>query len=581
MGTKANNPTTENAALGATTPTNIIQAGMIVAFAGDITNSSVIQSLATLGWLPCDGSSYPKSQYPLLAIAIGTAYGGSGGSKGSFNVPDLRGRFLRGTSYGSKMDPDTDSRIAMNLGGNTGNAIGSLQLSATALPNNPFILSSAGEHTHTVPNVPQGSSNAYALAGDHYALTNTGGVTSDSQGLHNHHMENWDNESRPVNLYVNFLISTGTGSNSNVTIPLYGMISAFGFSLQGTPEPAAPWLFCDGTSEEQAAYPNLFTAIETIWGKGIDTSSFNLPNLQGTFIRGVNPSSNSLATYQTDLTGMPNNPNFQAATAGDHFHNVPHVPTDYSGYYPIAGNHHYGSNPGTQTSLPSGIHTHQCGVSTGSGGDSETRPVNAYVDFGILGDAGTDPTTDTFPVGTITPYGGTLNQATLSAANWLNCDGTAVPRSQYQTLFQAIGTSFGAGDGVSTFNLPNLVGVFPRGVNGAASGIGYDPDATSRISQPGTSGGNTGNSVGSYQSGATGAPVIPMLTSSDGLHSHIFPNVPNEGSNSAVAGSDEAIWNSNSVQSSTNGSHTHPVASGGDSETRPGSASCYYIIKFQ
>jgi hypothetical protein len=41
---------------------------------------------------------------------------------------------------------------------------------------------------------------------------------------------------------------------------------------------------------------------------------------------------------------------------------------------------------------------------------------------------------------------------------FLNCDGTAVSRTTYATLFQALGTTYGAGDGVTTFNLPNASG---------------------------------------------------------------------------------------------------------------------------
>lgn len=48
-------------------------------------------------------------------------------------------------------------------------------------------------------------------------------------------------------------------------------------------------------------------------------------------------------------------------------------------------------------------------------------------------------------------------------AGWLFCDGSAVSRTTYAALFAAIGTAYGAGDGVNTFNLPNLQGEFIRG----------------------------------------------------------------------------------------------------------------------
>ncbi len=559
---------------------NLVQPGMIVAYAGDVSTPGQVKALAALGWLVCDGTSYPKSQYPSLALAIGQNYGGTGGSRGAFNVPDLRGRFLRGTSYSSGTDPDAVSRLAMNPGGSTGNEVGSLQSSATALPANAFVFFHAGDHSHTVGNVPQ-QGNAYALVGGHYAIRNTGGVSTDNQGLHSHVLGNWDNESRPVNLYVNYLINSGSATgNGNATTPLYGMIAAFAFSLQGTPPPAAPWLFCNGGVENRTALPLLFKALGATWGSGDGSKTFNIPNFQGAFIRGVDPSVNPLATSQSDATALPQNAQFQATTAGDHFHNVSHVPPSDTSYYSITGDH-YGWDQQTQTTSTEGSHQHSCGVTTGSGGDLETRPANAYVDFGILGDVTGGSVTDTFAVGTIMPYGSPLNQATLSAANWLNCDGSTLSRTQYAALFAAIGTSFGKGDGVSTFNLPNLVGVFPRGVNGSGSGLARDPDAALRVSPPGVSGGNTGNAVGSYQSAATGAPVTPMNTSQDGTHSHNVPNVPNDNSSSAIAGGGQSIWNSGSTQTSTNGAHSHAIASGGDKETRPTNVSCYYVIKYQ
>jgi len=42
--------------------------------------------------------------------------------------------------------------------------------------------------------------------------------------------------------------------------------------------------------------------------------------------------------------------------------------------------------------------------------------------------------------------------------NWLICDGTAVSRTTYATLFGVIGTVYGVGDGSTTFNIPNLKG---------------------------------------------------------------------------------------------------------------------------
>ena len=60
---------------------------------------------------------------------------------------------------------------------------------------------------------------------------------------------------------------------------------------------------------------------------------------------------------------------------------------------------------------------------------------------------------DTLPVGTMVQFG-----SNIIPENWLLCDGSAVSRTTYQELFNTIGTSYGQGDGFTTFNLPDLRG---------------------------------------------------------------------------------------------------------------------------
>ena len=62
------------------------------------------------------------------------------------------------------------------------------------------------------------------------------------------------------------------------------------------------------------------------------------------------------------------------------------------------------------------------------------------------------------------PPGAVMHLATSAApAGWLKANGAAVSRFTYSALFAAIGTVFGAGNGVTTFNLPDLRGEFVRG----------------------------------------------------------------------------------------------------------------------
>ena len=70
------------------------------------------------------------------------------------------------------------------------------------------------------------------------------------------------------------------------------------------------------------------------------------------------------------------------------------------------------------------------------------------------------------PAGAVIPFA-----MDAAPSGYLECSGAAVSRSTYSALFSAIGTTYGAGDGSSTFNLPNLRGEFIRGLD---NGRGVD-----------------------------------------------------------------------------------------------------------
>jgi len=106
----------------------LLPAGMVIAFAG---------ATAPPGWLACDGLEVSRTQFPALFAAIGTAWGNGNGTT-TFNLPDLRGRFLRGTDHGQGRDPGAGTRTAVQAGGNTGDLVGSLEAHQL------------GQHTHTV-----------------------------------------------------------------------------------------------------------------------------------------------------------------------------------------------------------------------------------------------------------------------------------------------------------------------------------------------------------------------------------------------------------------------------------------------
>lgn len=71
-------------------------------------------------------------------------------------------------------------------------------------------------------------------------------------------------------------------------------------------------------------------------------------------------------------------------------------------------------------------------------------------------------------VGVVLPFAGAA-----APAGWLLCHGQAVSRTDYAHLFSVVGTTFGAGNGTTTFNVPDLRGEFIRGAdNGAGVDVG-------------------------------------------------------------------------------------------------------------
>lgn len=65
--------------------------------------------------------------------------------------------------------------------------------------------------------------------------------------------------------------------------------------------------------------------------------------------------------------------------------------------------------------------------------------------------------------GNVPPGALTMYCNATPPSGWLICDGTAISRSTYSTLFTIISTTYGVGDGSTTFNLPDLRGRVPVG----------------------------------------------------------------------------------------------------------------------
>jgi hypothetical protein len=101
-------------------------------------------------------------------------------------------------------------------------------------------------------------------------------------------------------------------------------------------------------------------------------------------------------------------------------------------------------------------------------GDGPAADVHAVPCVGMAPPVGTEVLVLTFDreiwaisgggtaAGVVHPFAGTW---TTTPTGFLPCDGSAQSRSAFPTLFAAIGTTYGAGDGSTTFNLPNVPGL--------------------------------------------------------------------------------------------------------------------------
>lgn len=139
------------------------------------------------------------------------------------------------------------------------------------------------------------------------------------------------------------------------------------------------------------------------------------------------------------------------------------------------------------------------------------------------------------PAGVVLPYAGGA-----APSGFLVCNGSAVSRTTYAALYAAIGNAYGAGDGTTTFNLPDMRQRFLMGV--AASG--------------------TGNSLGATGGAIDHAHTNPT-TNNDGSHAHDQGNSATDGGGGAVGNTNLA--HDHTVSGTAAHAHTFSDTTGGGS----------------
>lgn len=119
--------------------------------------------------------------------------------------------------------------------------------------------------------------------------------------------------------------------------------------------------------------------------------------------------------------------------------------------------------------------------------------------------------TEAIPVGVINPYAGSS-----APSGWLLCYGqsTGILRSTYSALFAVIGTTYGAGDGTTTFNLPDLRGRAVAGLDNMGG------TAASRLTATVLTAANALGATGGTQTHTMTSAEMPSHTHTQNAHSH-------------------------------------------------------------
>jgi microcystin-dependent protein len=199
-----------------------------------------------------------------------------------------------------------------------------------------------------------------------------------------------------------------------------------------------------------------------------------------------------------------------------------------------------GSSTGNWVNLSSVASTNLTGTPTAptaaAGTNTTQIATTAFVQTAVV---------TAMPVGAIIPFA-----MSTPPTGYLECDGSAVSRTTYAALFTAISDDYGAGDGTTTFNLPDYRGQFLRGWAHEAT---TDPDKATRTDRGDGTGGDV---VGSKQADAFKAHTHPIPNSNDSTNDNIVKFSGQTTIKSGVTGST------------------------GGSETRPTNINVMYCIKY-
>ncbi len=329
--------------------------------------------------------------------------------------------------------------------------------------------------------------------------------------------------------------ATGTGESVPVGTVIYHSANT----------PPTNFIKANGDAVSRTTYADLFTVIGTTYGAGDGSTTFNVPDLRGEFMRGWD-----------DSRGIDTSRSFGSAQADElkaHTHTFSTHYNTGAGGVPLQGTSSptgtvtTSSTGGTET-RPRNIALLACikyqatsGSGSGGGGSYANSDVDTHLNQGtatsnqVLSWNGTDYAWVSNSIANSSVSAGTViyHAANTPPTNFIKANGAAISRTTYADLFAAIGTTFGSGDGSSTFNVPDLRGEFPRGWDdsrGVDSGRSFGSAQSDQMESHSHSFTGGGNNQGGFSYGKVtatgGGTAFTITTSSQGATSNSSENRP-------------------------------------------------------
>lgn len=368
----------------------LLPVGAIIKWSSDI---------IPVGFVELDGSTLSKTDYAALYLFLKD--GGSaciyGEDTTTFTLPDYRGRFVRGWDHGATIDPDAATRA--DRGDTTGgDQVGTIQSDDIE----------SHHHAYINPFIDNNYGYVYAASG---SLLQEDGDSYESGG----------NETRPKNKYSRYLVKALDCVNEatidgvkifnftrdwNEALPAVGdpggrgyrdmqflksdIIARFNFAfpvgmIAFWLSDTIPYLWaeCNGQAISRTTYSTLFNEIEDFYGPGDGTTTFQIPDLRGLFIRAndssiANGSAGrdedvSLRTDRGDGTGSDFSGTFQDDDFLSHSHSLSY---SVSGYSSVANTISQGEGAASLLYTGETDYTDNDEYGVIQGVNKETRPIN-------------------------------------------------------------------------------------------------------------------------------------------------------------------------------------------------------------